>query len=127
LLNELDISVFPAAGGTRGGGEVPRILDERSTFLEVIKRCGAILLINGNVKEEDQLWVDGRVADIKFDIQRKLGGRLPYAIIDAPPGPRLEPLGDVRVFPADSPTLKRDLQRWLRTLNTSARQLGRSA
>ena len=124
LLGELDISVFPLARRASGGREVASVLDEGSSFLEIIKRCGAILLINGNVKEEDDLWIDGRVADIKFDIQRKLGGRLKCAIVDAPIEPRLESFDDVSVFPCDSPTLKRDLQGWLRTLSTSAPQLG---
>lgn len=127
LLAELDISVFPLARSARAGREVASVLDEGSSFLEIIKRCGAILLINGNVKEEDDLWVDGRVADIKFDIQRKLGGRLKCAIVDAPIDPRLESFEDVSVFSCDSPTLKNDLQSWLRTLSTSARQLGQTA
>lgn len=127
LLGELDISVFPLARSARGGREVASVLDEGSSFLEIIKRCGAILLINGNVKEEDDLWIDGRVADIKFDLQRKLGGRLKCAIVDAPIDPRLESFEDVSVFSCDSPTLKHDLQGWLRTLSTSARHLGRPA
>lgn len=127
LLGELDISVFPLARSARGGREVASVLDEGSSFLEIIKRCGAILLINGNVKEEDDLWIDGRVADIKFDIQRKLGGRLKCAIVDAPIDPRLESFEDVSVFSCDSPTLKNDLQGWLRTLSSSAPQLGRPA
>ncbi len=101
------------------------MLDEGSSFLEIIRRCGAILLINGTVKEEDDLWIDGRVADIKFDIQRKLGGRLKCAIVDAPIDPRLESFEDVSVFSCNSPTLKHDLQGWLQTQSTSARQLGR--
>jgi len=120
LLDDLDIAVFPLARSGSSGRELASVLDEHSSFLDLVKRCGAILLINGNVKEEDRLWVDGRVADIKYDIQRKLGGRLPYAIVDAPPEPRLEPWGDVRVFPGESPTLKQDLQVWLRTLNSPA-------
>ena len=127
LLGELDISVFPLARSVRGGREVASVLDEGSRFLEIIKRCGAILLINGNVKEDDGLWIDGRVLDIECDIQRKLGGRLKYAIVDAPIEPRLESSEEVSVFPCDSPTLKRDLQGWLRTLSTSAPQLGRPA
>jgi len=122
LLDDLDIAVFPLARAGSGGRELASILDESSSFLNVVRRCGAILLINGNVKEEDRLWVDGRVADIKYDIQRKLGGRLPFAIVDAPPNPRLEPWGDVRVFPGESPTLKHDLQGWLRTLSSPAGQ-----
>jgi hypothetical protein len=117
LLRELDIAVFPLARSARGGREVASVLDEGSSFLEIIKRCGAILLINGNVKQEDDLWIDGRVADIQFDIQRKLGNRLKCAIVDAPIEPRLESFdesfGDVSVFPLDSPTLRRDLQGWL--------------
>ena len=101
------------------------MLDEASSFLDVVRRCGAILLINGNVKEEDRLWIDGRVADIKFDIQRKLGSRLPCAIVDAPPEPRLEPWGDVCVLSGDSPTLKHDLQGWLRTLSAPSGHGGR--
>ena len=54
-----------------------------ASFLEVIKRCGAILLINGNVKEEGTSGSMGGSPDIKFDIQRKLGGRLKCAIVDA--------------------------------------------
>jgi hypothetical protein len=127
LLGELDISVFPLARRARSGREVASVLDEGSSFLEIIKRCGAILLINGNVKEEDDLWIDGRVADIKFDIQRKLGSRLKCAIFDAPIEPRLESFDDVSVFACDSPTLKRDLQGWLRTLSSTAIQLGRPA
>ena len=125
LLGELDISVFPLARRAHGGREVASVLDEGSSFLEIIRRCGAILLINGNVKEEDDLWIDGRVADIKFDIQRKLGGRLKCAIVDAPIDPRLESFEDVSVFSCNSPTLKHDLQGWLRTQSTSAGQLGR--
>jgi TIR domain len=124
LLGELDISVFPLARRARGGREVASVLDEGSSFLQIVKRCGAILLINGNVKEEDDLWIDGRVADIKFDIQRKLGGNLKCAIVDAPIEPRLESFDDVRVFAGDSPTLKHDLQGWLRTLSGSAQPLG---
>ena len=127
LLSELNISVFPLARSARGGREVASVLDEGSSFLEIIKRCGAILLINGNVKEEDDLWIDGRVADIKFDIQRKLGGHLKCAIVDAPIDPRLESFDDVSVFSCDSPTLKGDLQGWLQALNTSAPQLGCAA
>jgi hypothetical protein len=124
LLGELEIAVFPLARRARAERAVASVLDEGSSFLEIIKRCGAILLINGNVKEEDDLWIDGRVADIKFDIQRKLGGRLKCAIVDAPIEPRLESFDDVSVFPCDSPTLKRDLQGWLRTLSGSASRLG---
>ena len=124
LLGELDISVFPLARRARGGREVASVLDEGSSFLEIIRRCGAILLINGNVKEEDDLWIDGRVADIKFDIQRKLGGHLKCAIVDAPIEPRLDSFDDVSVFSWDSPTLKHDLQGWLRTLSDSAQPLG---
>ena len=127
LLGELDISVFPLARSVRGGREVASVLDEGSRFLEIIKRCGAILLINGNVKEEDGLWIDGRVLDIECDIQRKLGGRLKYAIVDAPIEPRLKSFDEVSVFPCNSPTLKRDLQGWLRTLSASAPQFGRAA
>jgi hypothetical protein len=117
LLDDLDIAVFPLPRTGNSGRELASVLDERSSFLDVVRRCGAILLINGNVKEEDRLWIDGRVADIKFDIQRKLGGRLPCAIVDAPPEPRLEAFGDVCVFPGDSPTLKHELQGWLQTLS----------
>jgi TIR domain len=117
LLDDLDIAVFPLPRTGNSGRELASVLDERSSFLDVVRRCGAILLINGNVKEEDRLWIDGRVADIKFDIQRKLGGRLPCAIVDAPPDPRLEAFGDVCVFPGDSPTLKHELQGWLQTLS----------
>jgi hypothetical protein len=127
LLGELNISVFPLARRVRGGRELASVLDEGSSFLEIIRRCGAILLINGDVKKEDELWIDGRVADIKFDIQRKLGGRLKCAIVDAPIDPRLESFEDVSVFACDSPTLKRDLQGWLRTQGTPAGQPGRSA
>jgi hypothetical protein len=125
LLGELDISVFPLERSGRSGRELAAVVDESRTFLNVVRRCGAILLINGNVKEEDGLWVDDRVLDIQFDIRPKLGGRLPYAIVDGPPDPRLEPREGV--FPGDSPTLKRDLQGWLQTLSTSARQLGHPA
>jgi hypothetical protein len=127
LLSELDTSVFPLARSARGGRELASVLDEGASFLEVIRRCGAILLINGNIKQEDDLWIDGRVADIKFDIQRKLGGRLKCAIVDAPFDPRLESFDDVSVFPFDSPTLKLDLQGWLRTLSTTVAQCGRAA
>jgi hypothetical protein len=120
ILTELDIAVFPLARCGGGSRELASVLDESSSFLEVVRRCGAILLINGNVKEEDRLWIDGRVADIKFDIERKLGSHLPYAIVDAPPDPRLEPWEDVCVFSCDSPTLKRDLQGWLRTLKNAS-------
>jgi TIR domain len=120
LLRELDIAVFPLARSARGGREVASVLDEGSSFLEIVKRCGAILLINGTVKQEDDLWIDGRVADIKFDIQRKLGNRLKCAIVDAPIEPRLESFdesfGDVSVFRSDSPTLRHDLQGWLQKL-----------
>ena len=116
LLGELGTSVFPLPGRMRAGREVASVLDEGSSFLEIIKRCGAILLINGNVKEEDELWIDGRVADIKFDIQRKLRGQLKCAIVDAPIGPRLDLFDDVSVFSCDSPTLRGDLEGWLQTL-----------
>jgi hypothetical protein len=47
--------------------------------------------------------------------------------VDAPIDPRLESFEDVSVFACDSPTLKRDLQGWLRTQGTPAGQPGRSA
>ena len=115
LLGELKISVYPLARAGSSGREVAAVVDENSSFLSIVRRCGAILLINGSVKEEDRLWVDGRVADIEFDIQQKLGSHLPYAIVDGPPDPRLEPREGV--FSGDSPTLKHDLQGWLQTLN----------
>jgi hypothetical protein len=127
LLGDLHIDVFPLPRNGSSGREVASVLDEASSFLDVVRRCGAILLINGNVKEEDRLWIDGRVADIKFDIQRKLGGHLPCAIVDAPPEPRLEPWGDVCVLSGDSPTLKHDLQGWLRTLSAPSGHVGRLA
>jgi hypothetical protein len=127
LLGDLHIDVFPLPRNGSSGREVASVLDEASSFLDVVRRCGAILLINGNVKEEDRLWIDGRVADIKFDIQRKLGSRLPCAIVDAPPEPRLEPWGDVCVLSGDSPTLKHDLQGWLRTLSAPSGHVGRPA
>jgi hypothetical protein len=127
LLKELHIDVYPLPRAGQDGREVVSVLNEGSSFLDVVRRCGAILLINGNVKEVDLLWIDGRVADIKFDIQRKLGGRVPYAIVDAPPDPRLEQCDDVCVFPGDSPTLKHDLQGWLRQLGAPAVDLGTRA
>jgi TIR domain len=122
LLGELKISVYPLARCGPSGREVAAVLDENSSFLNLVRRCGAILLINGSVKEEDRLWVDDRVADIEFDIQEKLGGHLPYAIVDGPPAPRLQPREGV--FPGDSPTLKHDLQGWLQTLNGRAGTIG---
>jgi hypothetical protein len=122
LLGELKISVYPLARCGPSGREVAAVLDENSSFLNLVRRCGAILLINGSVKEEDRLWVDDRVADIEFDIQEKLGGHLPYAIVDGPPAPRLQPRDGV--FPGDSPTLKHDLQGWLQTLHGSAGPIG---
>ena len=127
LLSDLDIAVFPLARAGSGGREVASVLDENGSFLDIVRRCGAILLINGNVKEEDRLWIDGRVADIKFDIQRKLGGHLPCAIVDAPPEPRLAPWGDVCVLSGDSPTFRHDLQGWLRTLSAPGGHVGRPA
>jgi hypothetical protein len=126
LLSDLRIDVFPLARSGWSGREVASVLDEGSSFLNIVRRCGAILLINGNVKEEDRLWIDGRVADIKFDIQRKLGGHPPYAIVDAPPDPRLEHSDEMSVFLGDSPTLKSELQRWLQTLSCSPGAMGAS-
>jgi TIR domain len=122
LLAELKISVYPLARCGSSGREVAAVLDENSSFLNIVRRCGAILLINGSVKEEDRLWVDNRVADIEFDIQQKLGGLLPYAIVDGPPAPRLAPREGV--FPGDSPTLKHDLQGWLQTLSGRTGSIG---
>jgi hypothetical protein len=126
LLTDLKIDVFPLARLGGSGREVRSVLDESSSFLDIVRRCGAILLINGNVKQEDRLWIDGRVADIIFDIQRKLGGHPPYAIVDAPPDPRLERSDDLSVFLGDSPTLKSELQGWLQTLSCSSRSMGAS-
>lgn len=123
MLTDLDIAVFPLARCGRGAREVANVLDEGSSFLDIVRRCRAILLINGNVKQGDELWVDGRVADIKFDIERKLGNHLPYAILDAPPDPRLEPWEDVCVFSCDSPTFKGDLRGWLGALPDHARPM----
>ena len=117
ILAELNIFVFPLPRS--GNREVTSILDERK-ILNILRYCGAILLINGNVKEEERLWIDERVADIKFDIQRKLKRRLPYAVFDAPPEPRLKPRDDMQVFSCDLPTLKRDLQDWLQKRLTPA-------
>ena len=124
LLKELQIKVYPLPRAGQNGRAVMSVLNENSSFLDVVRRCGAILLINGNIKEEDLWWIDNRVADINFYVQRKLGGRLRYAIVDAPPDPRLESCDDLRVFPGESPTLKHDLQGWLRTLGAPVGNLG---
>jgi hypothetical protein len=127
LLKELQIDVYPLPRAGQNGRAVMNVLDENSSFFEIVGRCGAILLINGNIKEDDLWWIDNRVADINFYVQRKVGGRLPYAIVDAPPDPRLEPCDDLRVFPGESPTLKHDLQGWLRTLGAPVGNLGSMA
>jgi hypothetical protein len=125
LLKELQIDVYPLPRAGQNGRAVVSVLNEDSSFLDVVRRCGAILLINGSIKQDDLWWIDNRVADIKFYLQRKLGGRLPYAIVDAPPDPRLEAGDDLRVFPGESPTLKHDLQAWLRTVGAPAGAQGR--
>ncbi len=118
-LQKLQFEVFPLARTGRSGRDVKNVMNERS-FLSLIRRCGAILLIHGSVKETDSLWIDDRVSDIKLDIQRKLGGHPPYAIIDAPPPPRLEPPQPHAILANDSPAFMEELQSWLRALRRSS-------
>jgi TIR domain len=110
LLKKLDISALPLRHQSR---EIDSVLDEQTSFLEIVRRCDAILLINGNVKEHYKLWIEGRLADIKYDIQRKLGRKLSYVVVDAPPEPRLKLSAEIAVLHWDSPTLTEDLIRWL--------------
>ena len=104
LLHDLDITVFPLYPANRAaGGLWTNVLDEGSSFLEVLRRCSSVLLINSKVKEEDVHWIDQRIADFKFDIQRKLGRQLHLLIVDGPEEPRFEQRGGVAVLAIDSP------------------------
>jgi formylglycine-generating enzyme required for sulfatase activity len=67
------------------------------------QRYDAILLLDGG-KWQGKVWVAAAM----------LGKRVPLAIVDTSPVP--VPNRDSRVFRAESPTFKRDLQDWLRTL-----------
>jgi hypothetical protein len=118
IMRELNVLVLPLARSAASRRDVASVLDEPGSFLDVIKRCGGIVLLNGNVKEIDRYWIDRQIADIVYGIEPKLGrGRIPRAAIDAPPDPRLTESEHVTVFFKDSPGLRDDLEGWIRSIH----------
>jgi TIR domain len=114
LMEELDILVFPVAQPSEAAREVWSIVDEQR-FLEVLKRCGAIVLLAGQAKSG--FWLDQTILYVEQDIKRKLGALPPYAVIDAPPPPRVNAPKRISVLLKDSPSFKDELQSWLRELS----------
>jgi TIR domain len=119
LLRELKVGVFPFARHSCSVRDVASIVDERRGFLNTMKRCDAVLLLHGNVKEEDYDWIEQRVLDIDEYVKPKLGRPLPFAIIDAPPPPRLEACDEPSVLLRDSPSFIREIRDWLDSLDLS--------
>jgi hypothetical protein len=115
LMKELDISVFPFSLSSEAARDVSSIVDEGS-FLEVLKRCGAIVLFAGEVKASRDFWLERTVLYMEREIKQKLRGALPpYAVIDAPPPPKINVPRQISVLLKESPSFKDELQSWLRT------------
>ncbi len=112
ILAELDISVFSVFPLVRYSLDNADPLGEDTPFFDLVRRCDAILLINSKAT----FWIDHQIFNLKFGLERKLGSHLHCAIIDGQPEARLKLSEEVSVFPAYSPTLKRDLQYWLATV-----------
>ena len=92
----------------------------KQSFLDVLKRCGAIVLLAGQVKAYRDLWLERTVLYMEQEIKQKLGTLPPYAVIDAPPPPPISVPKRVSVLLKDSPSFKDELQRWLRVSPSAA-------
>lgn len=113
LMEELDIFVFPITQSSEAARDVSSILDEQR-FLEVLRRCGKIIVLAGQAKLD--FWLEQTILYIEQDIRRKLGGAIPpYAVIDAPPPPPVNASKRLSVLLKESPSFRDELQRWLRT------------
>jgi Asp-tRNA(Asn)/Glu-tRNA(Gln) amidotransferase A subunit family amidase len=113
LIEEFDVFVFPVVQSSEAARDVSSILDEQR-FLEVLKRCGKIIVLAGQAKLD--FWLEQTIMYIEQDIRRKLGGAIPpYAVIDAPPPPPVNASKRLSVLLKDSPSFKDELRRWLRT------------
>jgi hypothetical protein len=110
-MEELNILVFPVTQSSEAARDVSSIVDEQR-FLEVLKRCGKIILLAGQAKSD--FWLEQTILYIEQDIRRKLGALPPYAVIDAPPPPPLSASKRMAVLLKDSPSFRDELQRWLR-------------
>ena len=111
LMEELDIFVFPVSQSSEAARDVSSIVDEQR-FLEVLKRCDRIILLAGQAKSD--YWLDQTILYIEQDIKRKLGALPPYAVIDAPPPPRVSASKRISVLLKELPFFKDELQNWLR-------------
>lgn len=112
-MEELDIFVFPITQSSEAARDVSSILDEQR-FLEVLRRCGKIIVLAGQAKLD--FWLEQTILYIEQDIRRKLGGAIPpYAVIDAPPPPPVNASRRLSVLLKESPSFRDELQRWLRT------------
>jgi hypothetical protein len=119
LMEDLDISVFPVTQSSEDARDVSSIIDEQG-FLDVLKRCGAIVLLAGQVKSSHDFWLDRTILYMEQDIKRKLGALPPYAVIDAPPPPPINASKRMSVLLKDSPSFRDELQSWLRDLSARA-------
>jgi hypothetical protein len=115
LVQEREFLVCPRLQTGTSGRDAERVKKE-NRFLNLIRKCRGIVLIHGSVKEIDDLWIEDRIDDIEFVIQPRLGGHPPWAIIDAPPPPRLDQTQPYRILASDSPAFEEDLQTWLDAL-----------
>jgi hypothetical protein len=82
-----------------------------------LKRCGAIVLLAGQVKSSQDYWLDRTILYMEYDIKQKLRDAPPYAVIDAPPPPPVHAPKRVSVLLKDSPSFRDELQTWLRTIS----------
>ena len=96
------------------------MIDEKD--LDIIKLCRAILLVHGEVKSSNRHWVDRQVKDILYDIHGQLDGAPPYAIIDAPPEPRLDAAVEPSVLMKDSLRFENELEDSLRLHSRAERR-----
>jgi TIR domain len=119
LMEDLDISVFPITQSSEAARDVSSIIDEQG-FLDVLKRCGAIVLLAGQTKSSPDFWLDRTILYMEQDIKRKLGALPPYAVIDAPPPPPINASRRMSVLLKDSPSFRDELQSWLRDLSARA-------
>jgi TIR domain len=113
VIEEFDVFVLPAVQSSEAARDVSSILDEQR-FLEVLKRCGKIIVLAGQAKLD--FWLEQTILYIEQDIRRKLGGAIPpYAVIDAPPPPPVNASKRLSVLLKESPSFKDELRSWLRT------------
>jgi hypothetical protein len=115
IMKRLGTSVYPFSYSSETAREISSILDENG-FLDVLKRCGAIVLLAGNAKQSRDLWLERTILYIEHDIRQKLGNIPPYAVIDAPPPPPLEAPNSISVLLKDSPSFEDELRDWLASL-----------